>query len=253
MKKLRSTRGAIARIIVILLIAIGVMIVLCAGPAWKAFRYRAEVIGCTQAMKSAGDGLIIEYLGRYDEGSVKQARDTIDQVMPAREENICPAGGTVYLVKDENGIYQPICGLHDSDEKQRTRLNASFAEELLEERLTALKKEAKRESARKKNSKKKSKNTEKEFKAPKTVSVEINGKELECVKVKEHEMIHRGTATTNGYDGVVAFFGIAGEGTFKNQPVEDGEICYFVYADEQYCAIWNADDGWTGDAYQGLS
>ena len=37
----------------------------------------------------------------------------------------------------------------------------------------------------------------------------------------------------------------AGMGSAK-----EGEICYFVYADENYCAIWRSNDGWDGDAYQ---
>ena len=28
-----------------------------------------------------------------------------------------------------------------------------------------------------------------------------------------------------------------------------GSVFYFVYADEEHCAIWKANDGWTGDAY----
>ena len=46
-----------------------------------------------------------------------------------------------------------------------------------------------------------------------------------------------------------AFYGLAGEGDFPVEKVSAGDIFYFVYADEEHCAIWKANEGWTGDAY----
>ena len=43
---------------------------------------------------------------------------------------------------------------------------------------------------------------------------------------------------------------LAGEGDFPVEKVSAGDIFYFVYADEDHCAIWKANDGWTGDAYR---
>ena len=43
-----------------------------------------------------------------------------------------------------------------------------------------------------------------------------------------------------------------GDGSFSTGKVKAGEICYFVYADENHAAVWRADDGWTGSAYQGI-
>ena len=83
------------------------------------------------------------------------------------------------------------------------------------------------------------------------MTVELNSRELEVVRVLEVPNIHRGTATTNGYKGVVAFYGIAGEGDFKpSSNVKKGGISYFVYADENHCARWIDGDGWSGDAYK---
>jgi len=215
--------------VAILLALIGVMLVIIAIPAWNAYRLQAEIIGCEQALKSARDGLIIEYLSRWEEGSVQQAMATLDEVMPARA-NICPAGGTVYLLKNELGIYEPLCGLHDPDKKQRVRLNASRAMDLLAEgRRKALREEGAE---------------------PESVTVQLNGKPLECVRVTQVQPLRRGTGTTDGFEGVVAFYGLAGEGSFAPEGVKKGEICYFVYADENHCAIWRSDDGWTGDAYR---
>ena len=134
--KLCSNRGGVNRVIALLLAAIAVMLVVVLLPAWDDLRLLSQRLSCEQAMKSAKDGLIIEYLGRYKEGSVQDAMNTLDQVMIARP-NICPAGGEVYLIKNSDGIYEPLCGLHDRNERQRTRLNASRALELLREKRRA--------------------------------------------------------------------------------------------------------------------
>ena len=232
----KNTRGAINRTIVLLLILIAVMLGIISVPAAKAFRYRSEVIGCEQAMKSAGDGLIIDYLYRFEESNVKDARGTLKEVMPARD-NLCPAGGVVYLIKNSLGVYEPVCGLHDKDVAHRTRLNASYGLELLK-------------TARKKI-------LDSGGGEPESVTITLNGKELDCICVTEEEVIHRGTATTNGYKGIVAYYGVSGNFRFSAKTagkgegsVRDGDICYFLYADEHYCAIWRSNDGWDGDAYQ---
>jgi len=230
--KLRSIRGGVNRVVAILLAAIAVMLVIILLPAWDDLRLLSQRLSCEQAMKSAKDGLIIEYLGRYKEGSVQDAMNTLDQVMIARP-NICPAGGEVYLIKNAQGVYEPLCGLHDRNERRRVRLNASRALELL--------REARRAALRS------SKGVE-----PEAVDIRLNSKPLSCGRVQKVQKLRRGTATTEGFDGVVAFYGLAGEGDFpagEDAKVEAGDIFYFVYADEYHCAIWKASDGWTGDAY----
>ena len=227
----RTDRGGISRAVAILLVLIAVMLVIIAIPSWNAYRYRAQRLACEQAMKSARDGLIIEYLSRWDSGSVQEAMKTLDEVMPERA-NICPSGGTVYLVpRGEDGIFEPVCGLHDSDGKLRCRLNASRAMDLLGEERRIVKRETKAE--------------------PESVRIQLNGKALECVRVQEAPDLRRGTGTTSGFDGVVVFYGLAGEGQFTTDGAAAGAIAYFIYADEDYCAIWRADDGWTGTAYDG--
>ena len=224
-----AVRGGVNRVVAALLALIAVMLVVIAIPIFRDKNRRAEEIACEQAMKSAGDGLIIEYLAHFEESSVDKAMATLDEVMPARP-NICPAGGTVYLLKNDKGIYEPLCGLHDPDKKQRVRLNASRSMDLLKEGLRNERRETKSE--------------------PEEVEIQINGKPLACKRVQAEEPLRRGTGTTKGYEGVVAFYGIAGDGEFAPKNAAKDEICYFVYADENYCAIWRADDGWTGDAYK---
>ena len=227
--KNKKNCGRISRLTAILLLLIVAMLIIIAIPSWRAFEYRAQKQGCVQALKSARDGLIIEYLGQFREESVEEAMETLDEVMPARAD-LCPAGGTIYLIKDENGIYAPVCGLHDSDKALKCRLNASRAKDLLEEKL----REERRVSE-----------TE-----PESIIFPLNGKELECIRVSEKPNLRRGTSTTNGYKGIVAFYGLAGEGAFAQSPQKSGKIDFFVYADEDYCAIWNYAEQWTGSAYE---
>ena len=229
MNKLSDRRG-VTRAAAVLLALIGVMLVIIAIPIWQSYQQRGEYIACEQALKSARDGLVIEYLGRWEAGTVEQAMQTLDEVLPERA-NICPSGGTVYLVRDENGIFQPVCGLHDRDAALRTRLNASRALELLTDGLRWTRRESEGE--------------------PEAVQIELNGAPLSCQRVAEAPKLRRGTRTTSGYEGVVAFYGLAGEGDFADSDLKAGTICYFIYADEDHCAVWRAEKGWTGDAYAG--
>lgn len=222
------SRGGVNRVVVILLALIALMLVVIAMPSWDSFRARSERIACEQALKSARDGLIIDYFDNWQSGSVEDAMRTLDAVMPARA-NICPSGGTVYLIRDENGIFEPVCGLHDPVAKRRTRLNANRALALTEEALKTARKRSDEE--------------------PESVTIELNGQSLEVVRVAEAPNLHRGTSTTNGFEGVVAFYGLAGEGDFAEVEAKAGKVCYFIYADEDHCATWRLDDGWVGEAY----
>ena len=228
---LRSNRGGINRAVALLLVLVVIMfIVAILIPVWKDLRYLSERLACEQAMKTAKDGLIIEFLREWDAESEKEAKQTLDEVMPGRTD-ICPAHGEVYLIRREDGIFETLCGRHSRDKKKRARLNASRALELLSEEL-----------------KKERQLTPEE---PEDLEIRLNGDPLTCQRVRVEQDIHRGTATTEGFEGIVAYYGVVGDGEFGAGELEDGEICYFLYADEDYCAIWHADDGWTGSAYRG--
>ena len=223
-----SDRRGITRAAGIVLALIVVMLVLIAIPGWKVFRYRSEKTGCDQGMKTATDGLIIDYLFENKAAEEEDAMVLLDDFMPGRT-NICPAGGNVYLVKSVNDIYKTVCGRHDSDRKERARLNATYAKRLLVDQLRYDRRVSETE--------------------PETVTIPMNGDPLVCTRVQTKSTLHRGTKTTKDFEGIVCFYGIAGDGIFPVGDLEEGEICYFLYADEDYCAIWNADDGWTGTAY----
>ena len=220
--------AGLTRAAAVLLVLIVVMLVLIAIPGWNSYRFRAEKMACVQALKSARDGLIIDFLGKWDAGTAQDARNTLDEVMPERA-NLCPAGGTVYLVRDENGIFDPICGLHDPDDHRRVRLNASRAMELLQAALRDARSAGEEE--------------------PQTVEIQLNGKTLACMRVTDEPELRWGTKASTAYKGTVALFGVAGEGTFGTEAAKAGELCCFVYAEEESCAVWHAKDGWTGDAY----
>lgn len=217
--KLTSTLG-ISRLVVIMLIAIGVMLVILAIPLWNSFSYDSARMACEQAMKSAQDGLIIDYLHKFESSSVKETQATLDEVMPGRE-NLCPAGGTVYLVEGSNGVYEPVCGLHDRDDKRRTRLNASYVYEHLEDERAKLKRRGLEE--------------------PESITIEVNGKPLEVVRLDEDPGIRYGTKAMLDYEGLIAFYGVD----------ENGRLSFFIYADEDHCARWSRSSRWLGDAYNG--
>ncbi len=250
LSRIKNRTGGLSVAIAVLLLLIVVMLCIIAVPTWKSFKYRSQKVGCDQAMKSAGDGLIIEYLGSLEDTTSEQARRILDKVMPGRDK-LCPAGGEVYLSKDENGIYQPFCGIHGNDKKERVRLNASYAKDLLSEQLikrTDQKEDTAAESKTVSNQKT-SGTADEEVPSPEYIEITLNNRVLRCMHVFKEEPLRRGTDNTNGYEGIVAFYGIEGEGAFNTGFVKNGKIAYFVYADEYYCARWRAKDGWSGDAY----
>ncbi len=226
LKKFTDARGGVNRLVLIFLIAIAAVLVLIAKPLWDSFAYDAARRGCEAALKSATDGLVIDYLYHFEEGSVDDARMTLEEVMPGRE-NLCPAGGTVYLIRNDSGIYEPVCGLHGRDERQRTRLNASYAKKKLEEELSEI------------FSEKPSAAGSSEREDPDTITIGLNGSDLEIRRAEIRPALTHGTDSMVDYEGTVAFYGID----------EAGDLSFFTYADENYCAAWSPAKGWTGDAY----
>ncbi|MBR6220900.1 MAG: hypothetical protein IKQ80_10070 [Clostridia bacterium] len=224
MRKIGERKGGINRLIALLLALIAMMLVIIAVPAWQKFRYRSEKIACEQAMKSARDGLIIDYLAHSEAGTAEDAMKTLDEVLPERDD-ICPSGGTVYLLRGSNGIFEPFCGLHDTDTFRRARLNASHALDLLRESLRHARRESDAE--------------------PEAVEIKLNGKRLSCVRADSLPNMHRGTRYYHDYKGVVAFY------TLEDAADGAGDIASFLYADEDHCATWSEDKAWGGEAYEG--
>ena len=223
-----NVRGKISRAVGIMLLLVAVMLAVISVPIWQAYKYHADEIGCAASLKTARDSLAIEVVSEGEALMDNTSRQTLARTMPGRD-GLCPAGGTVYLLPLENGSYDLVCGLHDSDVKERTRLNASYAFGELEASIYKTHLRGQEISE--------------------TINVELNGEALECVRVSEAPKIRRGTGTTEGYDGVVAFFALEGQDGWQDTGADEGALCYFLYADEDYCAVWHVQDGWMGDSY----
>lgn len=221
-----AQRGGISRAVAILLILIAVMLVVISVPAWKAYKRQADEFGCMASLKTASDSLAIEVIMEGDALTVNTSKETLARTMPGRTQ-LCPSGGNVYFIPQENGTYKLVCGLHSSEEKLRTRLNASYAADLLAD-------EYKRQKTTYNNE-------------PDVVTIQLNGSPLDCVRTDKAVPIHRGTGTTDGYDGVVAFYAIEGDKGWIDTGAEEGALCYFLYADELHYAVWTPAKGWDGD------
>lgn len=218
--KLRSVRG-VSRLAAILAGLILVLVVLISIPTIKYYYDESQRVGCRDALSSANRIIKEEYMLDGFQNSAEAARDAAEKAMLGWTD-MCPAGGSVYLAErpGTNVGYEVVCGMHDPDAKERTRLNASNAMKQLEQTIRSCVL------------------TKKDI--PDTITVQINSKDLIAQRTDEDTNIKRGTSSTSGVSGTVLFFS-----------VEDNRLSYLCYADEDHCAVWRLDNGWTGDSYIG--
>lgn len=227
-RKLSGSRG-IAAAVVVLAVLVLVLAVAVLVPVYREYRYQAQMIGCVSSLKSANDQLAIETITGGDI-TADQAQAIVTRAMDGWDD-LCPGGGTPYLIEneDEGARWMVVCGLHDKDTKRRTRLNASNV-------LAQIRQQA--DMARKLGSP-----------VPEEISVRLNGKTYQAVLTEQETGLKRGTRTTSGIKGTVICYGVSGCGAFSDSPQPDGSICYFSFGDEDHCAIWHVQEGWTGDSY----
>ncbi len=217
-KKIRSRRGALSRLTVILIAAVIVMLAVVSIPVYHWITNRSDNVACKTALKSAMRELTDDYILKGGM-TAEQAKEEVTRAMQGWDD-LCPAGGTVYLVETgEEMPFDLVCGLHGSDLKQRTRLNSyrvweNLVDELSKDKLAGT---APRES----------------------VPIQINGQTLNVKLLDEPNDLRRGTKASNGYEGVVAFY------TYSK---ETG-MTWFVYADEDHSAVWRRVSGWSGDSW----
>lgn len=231
-KKLNSARG-ISRLTAILLVLVIVMSVVVSVPSVKYYQSRSARLACAAGLDTARRRLAQDYLeGNYDQNNT----EAIEAVAIAMNgwDDLCPSGGKVYLIENENSEmpYDLICGMHDSDKKRCTRLNADYVLDQLREALR---------DARKNGT---------EY--PEELTFYLNGKNRKALLTDEESGFKRGTSTTKGYENkeTAVFYGISGHSDFcAGSGAAEGTICYFSFADEDHCAIWRVGDGWTGDSY----
>ena len=227
LNKLNSEKG-LARIHVILMILCAILLVVAMVPAYRAYQYHGEWLACADSLRVVNGALVVELLDKGQTSALDEAEKDLVSILPGRK-GYCPNGGTVYFRLQEDGQWKAVCGMHDSDHLERTRLNASYVLQQAQEQLH-------RAQARGEEQ-------------PKKLSVTFNSQQFDCVLVSAEERIRRGTSTTKGYEGTVIFYGIEGYGDFHGTGAAEGDLCYLCFANEEYNAVWRARDGWSGTSY----
>ena len=223
-------------IIAIMLVLIVVLTITAMIPTYKKYQEQGKKVACATALDTARRQLASNFmLSGFENGSVDDAKDFVAYVMNGWDD-LCPDGGNVYIVPKENSPlnWEVVCGLHCSDSKLRTRLNAYNVREQLKEALLV------------------SRNEGNPY--PETLPFTLHSKKYEARLVDAPTGLKRGTRLTEGVKGVVAFYSVAGHSDFgADSGMKQGELWYFSFADEDHCANWTYHDEWTGDSYRGLS
>lgn len=227
---LLARKDGISRFVFILIIAVVVMAIVVSIPLILYYRSQSAKIGCYAALDTASRQMADKYLidGFKDENEVKK---WVGYVMNGWDD-LCPGGGNVYVIHDETAEmpWRLVCGMHGEDRKECCKLNAKWVLEQV--------REAVRESA------------DEGVPVPESVELRFNGELLSVLLTEEETGLTRGTGTTMGVEGTVAYFGIAGVGEVgKDSGLKDGQVCYLSFADPDYCANWDSVFGWSGSAY----
>ena len=233
--KLHNRRG-VSWLIVILLVLVIVLAVTSMIPSYLRYRRQAKAFACATALDTAKRQLAADFmLNGFENGSAEDAKALVTRVMNGWED-LCPDGGNVYIVPkgDSPMDWDVYCGLHGSDRKRCTRLNADNVFKQLQEGLL----QAQRNGV--------------EY--PESLPFTLHHRSYTAYLVDEPTALRWGTKLTEGYDGIVAYYSIVGHSDFgKDSGMAKGKLWYFSYADEEHCANWNYHDSWTGDSYRGIS
>ena len=212
-EKDQSIRGLLWLLVFVILI-LAVMVIL---PLIQNRENKAESYACTLAIRRAQDAVLVEFLSN-PEITEQQAYVVVDESKLARED-LCPSGGTYFLVPIAGGSWRVTCGLHEEDTKLRTQINASYILETVQSQLAARRRA--------------------EMKIENDLIINVNGKALDVKLLAGDNGLRRGTDYSIDFDGVVSFFSLNAA----------GEVNWFVYADENHAAVWKLNSGWSGDAY----
>lgn len=233
-QRLADKRGA-SRTITILLILIGIMAAIIAAPFVLQYLHESSQFACQTALDSARRQMAADYMLTNGIPTVKDAQGHTTYALSGWDD-LCPSGGTVYVREVDNASdsempYELICGLHNPDTKLCTRLNANYVLAQIQGAV---------EKSRLGG-----------VPYPETVTVKLHGKEISAQLVDSYTGLRRGTADTKGYDGTVIYYSIVGHSDFgSDSNMEQGQVWYFCYADENHCATWSSRKSWTGDSYE---
>lgn len=229
-KKLRSRRG-ISVLTVIMLVLVLIMAVVISIPTVQYYKRRADAIGCATGLDTARRQLAAHVMATDSINSVEDAKKFVGYVMDGWDD-LCPGGGNIYIVERKNDDFPMdlVCGMHGSDAKQRTRLNASWVKDQIEEALRKAK--------------------EKGDQRLTSITLTLNGEEVEALLTDDVTGWRRGSSSTTGLNGTMIRYGVAGYGIFgKEYHRSYGSLCYLSFVDDLYCANWSSIDGWTGSSY----
>ena len=233
-QKLHS-RSGVAWLIGLAVLAVLVLLVIVLLPTIRHYRYEARAAACMASLDTARRQLANESMLLGEVNKEAEARDYVASVMPGWSD-LCPGGGTTYIVPADSDppYWTVICGMHGTDKKQCTRLNADYVLRQLRENLKTTRDEGK------------------EY--PETLTYFLNGKTREATLVHVSPGVRRGTSSTMDMKSIVAFYTIRGAGESDDlagygTSLKNGEISHFWFADEDYCAIWHASGGWSGDSW----
>jgi len=207
----------VRRLLILLIFVVLLLAVMIVMPIIENRERKAEGYACTLAIRRAQDAVLVEFFSD-PEMTEREAAIVVDKSKLARED-LCPSGGDYYLVPLNGGSWRVTCGLHEEDTIQRTRINASRVLEELQSQL-----------ANKRRL---------EMDVATSLLLNVNGKALDVTLLPGDNALRRGTDYSIDFDGVVSFFSLNA----------DGEVNWFVYADENHAAVWKLNSGWSGDAY----
>ena len=207
----------VRRLLVLLIFVVLLLAVMIVMPLIQNRERKAEGYACTLAIRRAQDAVLVEFFSD-PEMTENDAAIVVDKSKLARED-LCPSGGDYYLVPISGGGWRVTCGLHEEDTIQRTRINASRVLEEVQSQL-----------ANKRRL---------EMDVASSLLLNVNGKALDVPLIPGDNALRRGTDYSIDFDGVVSFFSLNA----------DGELNWFVYADENHAAVWKLNSGWSGDAY----
>lgn len=229
----KDRRGA-CRAVTILLLVIVVLLGIAAIPIVKDYLHESAAFACRTALDSARRRMAEDFMLTSSFQTAEGMKEVVADAMHGWDD-LCPSMGTVYIVEDESGDdnmpFELVCGLHDSDTKLCTQLNARNV-------LNQIREEVK-------------KSRDKGVPYPESVTVKLHNKDITALLVDDYTGLRRGTDTTNGYEGIVVYYSIVGHSEFgKESKLAEGEVWYFSYADEAHCANWSSKKSWTGDSYE---
>lgn len=212
-------------LIPILLVLILIMLVLIFIPVYRSYKNDAAQIGCVSSLNTANHQLAIHLITGKDY-SAKEAKKIVETAMDGWND-LCPGGGTPYLIEKEEGEvpYEVVCGLHDTDTKEKTRLNAAYVLDQIKEQIQLEQIQGQL--------------------YPEQLQVTVNSKKYTAVLTDKETGWKRGATTIFGEEKIVIEYSITGHSDFgKDAGSDKGEIWYFSYGDEEHCATWSSLDGW---------